>query len=196
MHRARSASRTTVGRRCRKSERTDTVRRAPGSCCRDCRSCRRSSPASCRPCTSSRSSGPRCSTEVAAAEAQIEHIDEERVERNLLVEAVRHRNVSGERRRLGELPEAIERTGIVSIAPQLHVRDAQVEHIGWALKAELETDEPLGRLYADSHGLALAAHLLRRYAPVVPKRPISRLPKRRLQRMTAYIHDNLKHDPC
>lgn len=82
----------------------------------------------------------------------------------------------------------------VSIAPQLHLRDPQIEHIGWALKAELETDEPFGRLYADSLGLALAAHLLRRYAPAVPKRIPSGLPKRRLRRVTDYIHDHLADD--
>ncbi len=82
----------------------------------------------------------------------------------------------------------------VSIVPQLHLRDPQIEHIGWALKAELETDEPFGRLYADSLGLALAAHLLRRYAPAVRKRIAGDLPKRRLRRVTDYIHDHLAHD--
>ncbi|MBC5801544.1 MAG: helix-turn-helix transcriptional regulator [Candidatus Eremiobacteraeota bacterium] len=82
----------------------------------------------------------------------------------------------------------------VSIAPQLHVRDPQIEYIAWALKAELETEEPFGRLYADSLGLALAAHLLRRYAPSVPDRFPSALPKRRLQRVLDYIRDHLSHD--
>lgn len=83
---------------------------------------------------------------------------------------------------------------LVSIAPQLHVNDAQIEHIAWALKAELETDEPLGRLYADSLGLALAAHLLRSYAAVVPTRAFRNLPKHRLQRAKDYINDNLSRD--
>ena len=96
------------------------------------------------------------------------------------------------------LQTAAEEMGVnsdlVSIAPQLYVRDPRIEHIGWALKAELEADEPFGRLYADSLGLALAAHLLRRYAPVVPRRAFSNLPKRRLQRAADYIHDNLAQD--
>ena len=82
----------------------------------------------------------------------------------------------------------------VSIAPHLHLRDPQIEHIGWAIKAELEADDPSGRLCADSLGLALAAHLLRRYAPAVPRRIDSGLPKHRLRRVMDYIHDHLAHD--
>ncbi|MBC5801445.1 MAG: helix-turn-helix transcriptional regulator [Candidatus Eremiobacteraeota bacterium] len=82
----------------------------------------------------------------------------------------------------------------VVIQPQLHLKDPHIEHIGWALRAELETDEAFGRLYADSLGLALAAHLLRRYASVAPKCPSSNLPMRRLQRAVDYIHDNLADD--
>ncbi len=81
-----------------------------------------------------------------------------------------------------------------AIDPRLHLRDAQLEHILWALKAELETVEPVGRLYADSLGVALVAHLLRRYAPVGPRHTISGLPKHRLQSVTDYIHENLTFD--
>jgi AraC family transcriptional regulator len=82
----------------------------------------------------------------------------------------------------------------VSLAPQLQLRDPEIEHIGWAIKAELEAAEPLGRLYAESLGTALAAALLRRYAPLAPH-PLGRsLPKRRLQSVIDYIHDNLSHD--
>jgi len=82
----------------------------------------------------------------------------------------------------------------VSILPQLQLTDPQIEHIGWALKAELEADEPFGRLYADGLGLALAAHLLRRYAPEVSQRVAGGLPKRRLQRVMDYIQDHLAED--
>ncbi len=84
--------------------------------------------------------------------------------------------------------------GGVSIQPQLGLKDPQIEHIAWALKAELEADEPMGRLYADSLGLALAAHLLRRYAPLAPRRVTSGLSKRRLQRVIDYIHEHLTDD--
>jgi AraC family transcriptional regulator len=81
----------------------------------------------------------------------------------------------------------------VSLLPQLQFRDPQIEHIGWAIKAELEAGDPSGRLYADSLGLALAAHLLRLHAPV-ESRIANGLPKRRLQRVMDYIHDHLSHD--
>ena len=82
----------------------------------------------------------------------------------------------------------------MSIQPQLALKDLQLQHLGWALKAELEADEPVGRLYADSLGLALTAHLLRRYTRCVPKRMSDGLPKRRLQRVTDYIQDHLTED--
>jgi AraC family transcriptional regulator len=81
----------------------------------------------------------------------------------------------------------------VSIRQLLQFTDPQIEYIGLALKAELETAEPSGRLYADGLGLALAAHLLRQYAPLVP-RITKGLPKRRLQHVTDYIHDHLAQD--
>jgi AraC family transcriptional regulator len=81
----------------------------------------------------------------------------------------------------------------VSMLPSLQFMDPQIEHIGWALKAELETPEPSGRLYADSLGLALASHLLRQHAPLVP-RVTNGMPKRRLQRVTDYIRDHLAQD--
>ena len=81
----------------------------------------------------------------------------------------------------------------LSMPPQLQFRDPQIEHIGWAIKAELEAGDPSGRLYADSLGLALAAHLLRHHAPV-ESRLVNGLPKRRLQRVMDYIRDHLSHD--
>jgi AraC family transcriptional regulator len=81
-----------------------------------------------------------------------------------------------------------------SIAPQLHVRDPRIEHIGWAVKAELESPEPLSRLYGDSLGLALASHLLRKYVPVAPTD--AKLSSRRLARVIDYVHANLAGDLC
>jgi AraC family transcriptional regulator len=82
----------------------------------------------------------------------------------------------------------------VAIQPNLHGRDPLVEHICWALAAELRTAEPFGRLYADSLGLALVAQLLRRYAPLVPRRAGPSFSKRRLRQITDYIDDNLAAD--
>ena len=80
------------------------------------------------------------------------------------------------------------------VPPQLHVRDPRIEHLGWAAKAELESPEPLGRLYGESLGLALASHLLRAYAPVTGPRWNGRLSGRRLQRVVDYIQDHLAQE--
>jgi len=82
----------------------------------------------------------------------------------------------------------------VGVAPQLHVRDARIEHIGWAVKAELESSEPLGRLYGESLGLALATHLLRQYAPAASARSSARFSRRRLGRVLEYIREQVATD--
>lgn len=82
----------------------------------------------------------------------------------------------------------------VAIPPQLHVRDPRIEHIGWAVKAELEAVDPLGRLYGDGLGLALAAHLLRAYVPTTMPRCDAQLSRRRLRRVVDYIQNNLAED--
>ena len=81
-----------------------------------------------------------------------------------------------------------------TVAPQLHVRDPRIEHIGWAAKAELESPEPLGRLYGESLGIALATHLLRSYAPATSSRWPGRLSRRRLQRVIDYIREHIAHE--
>jgi AraC family transcriptional regulator len=81
----------------------------------------------------------------------------------------------------------------VFVEAQLQLRDPRIEHIAWALQAELESPDPYGRLYAESLGLALAARLLHHYAPIAPRRPTS-FSKRRLSAVIDYIHDNLALD--
>lgn len=81
--------------------------------------------------------------------------------------------------------------GRAAIAPQLHVRDPRIEHIGWAVKAELESPDPLGRLYGEGLGLALASHLLGHYACAAAFRTESRFSHRRLQRVVDYVREHL-----
>ena len=81
----------------------------------------------------------------------------------------------------------------VSVEAQLQQRDPRIRHIGWALEAELTAPDPHGKIYAESLGLALAARLLKHYAPVVPPR-LGNFSKRRLRRVIDYIHDNLARD--
>lgn len=78
----------------------------------------------------------------------------------------------------------------VSVEAQLRLRDPRIDHIGRALQMELQGPELNGRLYAESLGLALAARLLQRYAPIVPPREAG-FSKRRLSAVIDYIHDNL-----
>ena len=82
----------------------------------------------------------------------------------------------------------------VAILPQLHVNDARMEHVGWAVKAELESHDPFGRVYAEGLGVALAAHLLRRYARATEPFPRAALSQRRLGRVLDYVRGNVASD--
>jgi AraC family transcriptional regulator len=82
----------------------------------------------------------------------------------------------------------------MGFAPRLTCRDPQIEHLLWALKAELEADDPHGRLYADSLGVALASQLLRRWSHLVPERRSGGLTGAQLKRVLSYIHDRIDDD--
>lgn len=85
--------------------------------------------------------------------------------------------------------------GTVALAPHLHVCDRAIERIAYALRDELESDAPIGRLYAESLGSALAAHLVRRYAVrCAPRVPAGQLSKPRLARVFAYIREHIASD--
>ncbi|MBJ6759719.1 helix-turn-helix transcriptional regulator [Myxococcaceae bacterium JPH2] len=72
---------------------------------------------------------------------------------------------------------------------QHHFRDERVEHIVHALEADRAADRPNGRLYTESLGLALAAHLLRHHA--APVEPRSQLSRAQLRRIEDYIEAHL-----
>ena len=82
----------------------------------------------------------------------------------------------------------------VEIPPQLHLRDPRIEHIGWAVKSELESADPIGRLYGESLGLALAAQIVARHARRTTDRLSARISQRRLVRVLDYIHEHLAND--
>jgi AraC family transcriptional regulator len=76
--------------------------------------------------------------------------------------------------------------GRATLQPRCQLRDPQIEHIAWALDAERAAGYPGGRLYAESLGIALAVHLLRRYcADAEPSR---------LARVAAHIESHLGED--
>ncbi|HEY2661325.1 MAG TPA: AraC family transcriptional regulator [Caulobacteraceae bacterium] len=83
----------------------------------------------------------------------------------------------------------------LSMGPRFQLRDPQIQHIAWALKAELEAGEPGGRLYAESLGTALCAHLVRRYAEPLPTPKLRQgLSERQRRRVLDYIDAHLDED--
>jgi len=86
-------------------------------------------------------------------------------------------------------------TDVVRIVPSLQVRDPQLEHIAWAIKAEIETPSFTGRLFGDCLGTALAAHLLSRYSTAKNGARSERgLSNRQIRRIDEYITENLDRD--
>jgi len=83
------------------------------------------------------------------------------------------------------------------LAPAIHIRDPQVERIGWMMQAEEQDGHPGGRIFADSLASALAARLLalqtlasRRPAEA----PVRALPAWQLRAVQDYIEANLDQD--
>jgi AraC family transcriptional regulator len=81
----------------------------------------------------------------------------------------------------------------IDIADRFQMRDPVIEHIGWTLKADLDSNVTCGRLLRDSLGVALAARLLQRhYRGSLPMREIrGGLTHTKLERVIAHIEDNL-----
>lgn len=78
------------------------------------------------------------------------------------------------------------------LAPCPYMRDAQLEHLCWALKAEAESGYISGPLYGESLGLALCVHLLRqRVAADSLSARKGGLAPRALRRVIDYIESNL-----
>ena len=73
------------------------------------------------------------------------------------------------------------------------MRDPVIEHIGWTLKADIDSNLTGGRLLRDSLGVALAARLLQRhYRGSLPMREVrGGLSHTKLERVIAHIEDNL-----
>ena len=83
------------------------------------------------------------------------------------------------------------------LASAIHIRDPQVERIGWMMQAEEQDGHPGGRIFADSLASALAARLLalqtlssRRPAEA----PVRALPAWQLRAVQDYIEANLDQD--
>jgi AraC family transcriptional regulator len=98
------------------------------------------------------------------------------------------------------LASAAEELGLsrdgLEVANRFQVRDSQIEHICWALKAEMERGYPTGRLFLDSLSTALAAALVRRHSSLasLPNASSTRMSGHRLRQVFTYIEDNLQQD--
>ena len=98
------------------------------------------------------------------------------------------------------LANAAEELGLdrnrLEVVNRFQIRDRQLEHICWALKAEMETGYPTGRIFLDSLSTALAAALVRRHTSfaAIPFRSNATISGHRLRQAIAYIEDNLKQD--
>jgi AraC family transcriptional regulator len=84
----------------------------------------------------------------------------------------------------------------VEIRNRFQLRDPRIEHIGWALKTEMESGYRGGRLYSESLATALASHLVGSHSSISKEdagRKMS-VSGARLRRMMAYIEDHLTTD--
>jgi AraC family transcriptional regulator len=84
----------------------------------------------------------------------------------------------------------------VEIRNRFQIRDAQLENICWALKAEMESNYPSGRLYVDSLAVSVASRLVSTYSSVA-QRTIAQnggLGGRKLKQTLAYIEDHISED--
>jgi AraC family transcriptional regulator len=83
----------------------------------------------------------------------------------------------------------------VEVVNRFQMRDPQIEHIGWALKAEMEAGYPAGTLFTDSLATALAARLLDRHSTARQGREERlTMPGHKLRLVLSYVEDNLAGD--
>lgn len=84
----------------------------------------------------------------------------------------------------------------LQIRNRFQARDPQIEHIGWALKAEMESGYPSGRLYLEALATGLAARIVRNHSSFarVSRGSKSAMPGGKLKAVLGYIEDNLERD--
>jgi AraC family transcriptional regulator len=86
--------------------------------------------------------------------------------------------------------------GSIEIADRFQLRDPVIEHIAWALKADIDAGSISGRLFRESLGKALAARLLQRHNQrSLPMREIpGGFGSWKLKQVISYIEDNLESE--
>lgn len=92
--------------------------------------------------------------------------------------------------------ESGENGNRVEVRNRFQIRDTQMEHLGWALKAEMEMGYPSGRLFCDSLGTAMAAHLLSRHSSLEKLGEVSSagMSGHMLKRVLSFIEEELARD--
>jgi AraC family transcriptional regulator len=82
----------------------------------------------------------------------------------------------------------------LEIIPKLSARDEQLDHLVRAAEIEMATGPTAGRLFLESLGTALAAHLLTHHATkhVRPRHYGSAMPVHLLRRVIDFIQENLE----
>lgn len=96
------------------------------------------------------------------------------------------------------LRQVAEESGLDTLQLELRsrfqIRDPQIEHIGWALKAEVEQGYPSGNLFLDSMATALAIQLLRHHSSLPGQHALRErgLSPDKCKQVLSYIEDNLR----
>jgi AraC family transcriptional regulator len=102
--------------------------------------------------------------------------------------------------KLRVLEQIVEESGgdpnKLRIFNRFQARDPQIEHIGWALKAEMESGYPSGRAYTDALATGLAARIVRNHSSSARATRVMKaaMPGRTLKAVLGYIEDNLERD--
>jgi AraC family transcriptional regulator len=80
----------------------------------------------------------------------------------------------------------------VEFLNRFQVCNPQIEHVGWALRAEIEASNPTGELFIDSLATALTLRLLERHSSAAwGEQRRARMAGRGLRLVLAYIEENL-----
>ena len=81
----------------------------------------------------------------------------------------------------------------IEIIPQRGLPDAQIFHLGMALKAELAGGCLAGKIYADSIAIALATHIIKNHSTLkqVTLESEDNLSERQLKQIIGYVQENL-----
>jgi AraC family transcriptional regulator len=103
------------------------------------------------------------------------------LDRNLVAHVANELGLSGER---------------IELLNRFQIRDAQIEHICWALKAEMDLGFPGGRVFLDSLSIALASALASRHSSQLsgPLESRNAISGHRLRQALSFIEENLKSD--